>query len=264
MSFAELLRVQAKLFGKPAYDMSAFTMVNDGIVFTEAPIGAIERNPLSSVPLLIGTNSEEMRYWTAVDATPIDRQSLDGLKRRLVRLFGQPGADLIASYQKYSASDSEAASTLIGDAIVRIPALRLADVNSARQPTYVYLFTFRSTARGPTGLEYGAMHGLEVAPVFRLDTPAGYTYVGPKGSWSVLSDQMLAAWTNFARTGDPNNSRMPPWARYEKNQRATMALGSHSDLMLDPYGEERKAWTGIPTELLQNVDVAALSELLED
>jgi para-nitrobenzyl esterase len=31
---------------------------------------------------------------------------------------------------------------------------------------------------------------------------------------SVLSDQMVAAWTNFARTGNPNGSGNSPWPRY--------------------------------------------------
>jgi len=53
------------------------------------------------------------------------------------------------------------------------------------------------------------------------------------------------------------------WPRYETTQRATMALGAHSDVMLDPYGPERQAWNDIPTHLLQNVDVIALWELPE-
>ena len=93
---------------------------------------------------------------------------------------------------------------LIGDAVFRTPSIRLAEINAGRQPTYLYLFTCRSPTHGQTGLEYGAMHGLEVAFVFQIDSAQGYTYVGPKGSWHHLSDQMLQAWTNFARTGNPN------------------------------------------------------------
>jgi para-nitrobenzyl esterase len=30
----------------------------------------------------------------------------------------------------------------------------------------------------------------------------------------VLSDQLVAAWTNFARTGNPNGSGNSPWPRF--------------------------------------------------
>lgn len=262
MSTADLLRVQAKLFEKDVTELATFTMVNDGVVLAENPIEAVEHDPEKIIPLLIGTNAEEMRYSVAMEGSPIDRQPENTLRRYLQSLFGAPGASLIEVYKKYSQTSEGAITTLIGDAIFRMPALRLAEVNAARKPTYVYLFTYRSPARGPTGLEYGAMHGLETAPVFHQDTPIGYAYVGPKGTWSVLSEQMMAAWTSFARSGSPDNSLLPPWPRYDANQRATMVLGTHSDVMLDPYKREREAWNDIPTRALQNVDVMALWEPL--
>ena len=186
MSTADLLPVQAKLFEKDITVLATFTLVNDGVVLAESPIEAVEHDPDKSVPLLIGTNAEEMRYSVAMEGSPIDRQPESTLRQYLQSLFGASGASLIDVYKKYSQTSEEAITTLIGDAIFRMPALRLAEVNAARKPTYVYLFTYRSPARGPTGLEYGAMHGLETAPVFHLDTPIGYAYVGPKGTWSVL------------------------------------------------------------------------------
>jgi para-nitrobenzyl esterase len=262
MTMEELLRVQAKLFEKDVTELATFGMVNDGVVFAETPIEAVEHDPDRSLPLLIGTNAEEMRYSVAMEGSPIDRQPENRLRQYLQSLFGAPGTSLIDVYKRYSQTSEAAITTLIGDAIFRMPALRLAEVNAARKPTYVYLFTYRSPARGPTGLEYGAMHGLDTAPVFHQDTPIGYAYVGPKGTWSVLSEQMMAAWTSFARSGNPNNNLLPPWPPYDLNQRATMMLGIHSDVMLDPYRREREAWSNIPTRALQNADVMALWEPL--
>jgi len=261
MSMVDLLRVQAKLFEKDVTGMATFTMVGDGPVLAAAPIEAVERDPGASVPLLIGTNSEEMRYSIAMEGAPIDRQPQDALRRHLEALFGPTGPSLVDAYTKYSQTSEQAIAMLLGDAIFRMSALRLAEVNTTRKPTYVYLFTYRSPAKGPTGLEYGAMHGLDTAPVFHNDTPVAYSYVGPKESWSLLSEQMMAAWTSFARSGSPNNSLLPPWPRYDSNQRATMVLGTHSDVMLDPYGREREAWNDIPTRALQNADIMALWEL---
>jgi para-nitrobenzyl esterase len=262
LSMPELLRIQARVFENDITELATFTLVGDGIVFSETPIEAIEHAPGAAVPLLIGTNSEEMRYSVAMEGSPIDRQPQGALRGYLKKLFGPPGESLIEVYKKYSQTSDEAITTLLGDAIFRIPALRLAEVNAPRKPTYVYLFTYRSPAKGPTGLEYGAMHGLEVAPVFHDDYPIAYSYTGPKGTWSVLSEQMMAAWTSFARFGNPDTTLLPPWPRYDANQRATMVLGAHSDVMLDPYRREREAWNDVPTRALQNVDVMALWEPL--
>lgn len=255
-----LLRAQLKLFDK-GYDSTGFVMVDDDIVFRGTPIDAFSRNPEAGVPLLIGTNAEESRYTIAMDAIPIDKLPEEVLRKRLAAQFGAPGSQLLDVYKKYGQSYEEAVATLLADSIFRIPSIRLAEINSARQPTYMYLFTYRSPTRGPTGLKFGAMHGLEVAFVFHVDTPLGYIYVGPKGSWRVLSEQMVAAWTHFAHTGDPNNDLLPTWPKYDGDARATMALGLHSDVMLDPYGLERRAWDGIPSNSLENTAVMRLGAL---
>ena len=135
-------------------------------------------------------------------------------------------------------------------------------MNSERQPTYMYLFTYRSPTRGPSGLEYGALHGLELAPVFGVDSARGYTYVGPKGTWTRLSEQMMSAWTAFARSGDPNTPLVPHWPRYDTKTRATLAFGPHSDVLQDPWGREREAWRDIPTAALENAALMEFWELL--
>jgi para-nitrobenzyl esterase len=31
-----------------------------------------------------------------------------------------------------------------------------------------------------------------------------------------LSDEVMGYWTNFAKTGDPNDASLPAWPRYDK------------------------------------------------
>jgi para-nitrobenzyl esterase len=259
LTMEEMLRAQSQLFDKN-YGLATFAMVEDGRTFSTTPIQAFEADPNLSKPLLIGTNSEEMRYWIAQDSSPVDQQPESLLRDRLVRIFGPPGRSIVDVYKSNGANYADAVSTLLSDAVFRMPSIRLAEANSMRQPTFVYLFTYRSLTKGPTGLEYGAMHGLEVAFVFHLDTSRGYTFVGPKGSWTHLSDQMLDAWTRFARTGDPNGPLLPHWPRYDTEQHATMAFGQHSDVVLDPYGAERRAWDGIASTEFEDGEVVRLTD----
>jgi para-nitrobenzyl esterase len=234
-------------------------MVEDGRTFDRTPIEAVTANPSLSKPLLIGTNTEEMRYWLAMDASPIDQQPDSILHSRLLRTFGPGAENLLKVYVNDSNSRSEAVTQLLGDIVFRMPSVRLAELNNDRQPTFVYLFTYRSLTKGPTGLEYGSMHGLEIPFVFHEDSSLGYSYVGPKGSWTHLSDQMVDAWTRFARTGDPNGSGLPVWPRYG-TEHATMEFGSHSDVVLDPYGAERKAWHDISSQKFEQAEAARFAD----
>jgi para-nitrobenzyl esterase len=49
---------------------------------------------------------------------------------------------------------------------------------------------------------------------------------------------MSKAWLSFARTGDPNHSRLPDWPPYTVNQRATMLFNTTSTVSNDPNSEE--------------------------
>ncbi len=259
LSVEDMLRAQSELF-KKGFGLATFGMVADGRTFDRTPIEAVAADPSLSKPLLIGTNSEEMRYWTALDGSPIDEQPEPVLQARLLHAFGPDAGNHLSIYTGDGNSHSEAITQLLGDAVFRMPSIRLAELNSGRQPTYVYLFTYRSLTKGPTGLEYGSMHGLEIAFVFHVDSSMGYSYVGPKGSWTHLSDQMVDAWTRFARTGDPNGAGLPTWPRYGAEQHATMEFGARSDVALDPYGPERRAWQAIPSQKFEQAEAVRLAD----
>ena len=258
LSVEDILRAQSELFTQ-GYGLATFGMVQDGRTFDRTPIEAVVADPSLSKPLLIGTNSEEMSYWMAMDASPIDQQRDSILQARLSRTFGAGADNLLNVYVSDSNSHSEAVTQLLGDVVFRMPSIRLAELNNDRQPTFVYLFTYRSLTKGPTGLEYGSMHGLEIPFVFHEDSSLGYSYVGPKGSWAHLSDQMVDAWTRFARTGDPNGDGLATWPRYGA-EHATMEFGKHSDIVLDPYGAERKAWHDVSSQKFEQAEAARFAD----
>lgn len=255
LSMEDLLRAQSKLF-ETEYGNSPFSIVEDDVV-NRSLLHKLPDDGHLQKPMLIGTNAEEMRYWTAMDADDFDRQPEESMSRRLVARYGPEAQGVIPAYKSDSNGYQEAIVAVLTDAYFRIPSIRLAESNARSQPTYMYLFTYRSLTKGQTGLEYGAMHGLECAFVFHVETTAGYLYVGPKGTWTHLSDQMVQAWTQFARYGDPNGPLLPRWPRYDSAQRATMEFGRHSDVLLDPYSLQRQAWADVATERFQFRDSVA-------
>lgn len=55
-----------------------------------------------------------------------------------------------------------------------------------------------------------------------------------------MADQVSSTFIAFARTGDPNHSGLPVWARFDTAKRATMVWDVRSRVVDDPRGEERQ------------------------
>jgi para-nitrobenzyl esterase len=60
-----------------------------------------------------------------------------------------------------------------------------------------------------------------------------------------LADKMSRAWTQFARTGDPNVSGLPQWRPYSASDRAVMIFNDQCKLAVDPRAEARQAITDL-------------------
>ena len=132
---------------------------------------------------------------------------------------------------------------VLTDVMFRLPSIRAAEAQSAKQPkTYMYLFTWPS----PTVPKLGACHAIELPFVFgtlkgtRVDALLG------KNPSRKLSDTIQDAWLAFARTGNPNGKGVPSWQAYDSQARATMVFNVDSAQQHDPYGEDRQVWDGIP------------------
>ena len=51
---------------------------------------------------------------------------------------------------------------------------------------------------------------------------------------------MSRAWTNFAKTGNPNVSELPNWRPYSARDRAVMIFDDQCKLVVDPHAEARR------------------------
>jgi para-nitrobenzyl esterase len=205
------------------------------------PLDAVADGAARDIPLLIGTNLDEWRLFSATDP---DVWSVDEheLETRVGALLGGDPRKAIDTYRRRL---GEAPAKLVLDCVgtdvtFRAPAVRLAEAqHRAGGSAHMYLFTWPSTTFGGA---LGSFHGLELPFVFdTLETPSANVICGDAPP-RALAEAMQAAWTAFAHTGDPSGVPLGQWPRYRPAERTTMVLEAIPHLEDDPLGDERLLW----------------------
>jgi para-nitrobenzyl esterase len=208
------------------FGLTVFSGVVDGVVMPGHPADLLEVGVAADIPLLVGSTTDEFR--STDSATPIDDELLiTTLGNVLGRKDTGTGArEPLAVYRdrEPSASNAELLGNIFTDH-VKMTIGKTADVKVAasRAPVFAYLF-----ATPP------ALHCDELAYLFRWGASDG------------LADQISETWVAFARTGDPNNERLPEWPNYTIEQRATMLLDREPNVVMDPLRKIRERWEEIP------------------
>ena len=237
-----LLAAQEAVSGRRGYSGLAFQPVVDGVVVPEPPLRAVANGSAAGVAILAGTTAEEMRLFGALDKS-LRTLNETTFGERTKMFIGDRGEDVIASYRsrRPNIGYSQLFSVLATDVIFRIPCIKLLE--AARQHSdqvYAYLFSYRSTAFGGA---LGACHALDIPFVFdNVDAPGVAFFVGDAPGQHALADRMHAAWTAFARTGNPNHAGLPEWPTYDTDRRATMVFDTECVVVDDPASEDRLAW----------------------
>ncbi|MFD4149188.1 carboxylesterase/lipase family protein, partial [Streptomyces goshikiensis] len=193
------------------------------------------------VDLLVGGNAEEGNLYLAplglmTASTPAD------VNATAARTHHAP-AGLVTAYRARhpQATDGELRSAILGAALFGNGTRRLADAHAhaatSGARTYAYEFAWRSNALHG---QLGAAHTMELPFVFHTtDLPqlhGPHALLGTGSPPADLARRMHAAWTSFARSGDPG------WDPYDTGRRATMRIAQDWTLTHDPRAAERQAW----------------------
>jgi para-nitrobenzyl esterase len=211
----------------------------DGIALPRKPFIPDAPAISAHVPLLVGSNKDEMNIFRA--ASPEFGKSTDADFQDYVRkALPQQAGDLIpalrSAFPGYSPSHLiTAAETMKGYWIATV----LQAERKARQgaaPVYTYLLAWETPVNGG---KLRAHHALDLPLVFN-NVESSRSMVGPGPEPQLVADVMSAAWIAFARTGNPNASGLPPWPAYEAKNRSTMVFNVTCKVQSDPYGEIRR------------------------
>lgn len=245
----DILAAQERLAERLGRLATPMAPVVDGATLPEQALDAIRDGLNAEVPVIVGTNRDEMTYFAMGDRK-LTAGEEGVVRRRLARTVGEEGLDeLIDAYAKARADaglptdDFSLWVAIESDRMFRIPSLRMAEAQSAvGANVYDYLFDWESPAAGGF---LRSCHALEIPFVFgNLDQPMMNVFAGEGPEAENLSATMMDAWIAFARTGDPSGGTLGDWPTYDQKHRYTMRLGKVIETVSAPMDAERRAWEG--------------------
>jgi para-nitrobenzyl esterase len=221
-------------------------ILRDGTVIPVEGFGVLSTGDYTKVPLVIGSNKEELKLFLFLEGKVPWRSPLYASAAR-------------AGSERWKAAGVDEVA-------------RLLRSQPDQPPVYAYQFAWgapdehgKGTLPGNWGARLGAFHSLEIPFFLGTDTLDGalqlllFTHGNEPGR-KALSSAMMDYLAQFTRTGDPNRpgSGLPAWAPW------TNVPGVEKCMILDARGDSA-ALTMSPIELTDRDvmdSVSALSEPL--
>ncbi len=200
--------------------------VVDDQIFFDDPETIFQSSDFNHVPLMIGSNADEMSASAPLIVYPLMVTALinsifpPGLQAQALALY-PPGNNTAEARESYV--------QLLTDSQFTATTRRTARCVSLNQSANVYRYLFSHQQSGPLEI-YGSYHGLELFYVFNNYENTNYA-VGP---WFTDQDDsiqkiMLSYWVQFATTGDPNNAQAEIWPVYQSSEDCYLEIKANPD-----------------------------------
>ena len=244
MTGEQLLEATAKP-GQPR-----FAPTVDGYFLPRAPFEIFSAGEQAKVPLLAGSNSEEMNAFAVLGRV---EPTVENYRKALERLYPGKADEVFRHYP--AASDAEvldAAQDLSSDRFIAYSTWKWVDLatKTGGKPTYYYLYARPRPAMRPemgnatAGLAGGVVTGQQ-APANRPPASRGAVHSAEiEYAMGNLDSNKVYAWTpddykvsktmqdyfaNFIKTANPNGNGLANWPKFDANQRLIINVNTRAE-----------------------------------
>lgn len=251
--------------GAPLSDLIFAPTYGSDFVVKQSPLEAIASGNTTGIDLMIGNMADELSYWSFYD-TPDSHICEQTLKENLFTMIDPNIEPKLKELYDLYAQDPQRVWKAEGDIILamgddyafRVDALNVASKQAEVANTYYYRFNYPINLPEQPCQDRRSPHGAELPFVFgSVNTQTGFDFIGePRDEQDnaariALMHQAILAWTNFAKTGDPNGGDMPEWAVFNADAQPTMVFDAEMHIENAPFNDEYKAMA----EFMKNFNV---------
>ncbi len=242
----------ADAVGSPISDLLFAPTYGENNIIKSSPLAAIQQGKTAGIDLMIGTMGNELSYWSFYDTETdhiCEQTVTDNIFTSIDPAQAPKIEDLYNLYkqnpERAGYSEGELVLTLGDDYAFRVSALQLAEAQSKIANVYVYRAEYPVNLPDQPCQNNHAPHGSELPFVFgKINEESGMDFIGVSRDEQDtairerLMNEMMAAWVNFAKTGDPNGESMPVWPLFNSDTQPVMRFGVDSKPDDAPFREE--------------------------
>lgn len=242
----QMLAAMAKL--DPKLGRMHFNPVIDGEFLPQRPYDAIRAGAADHLSVMVGTTLDDTRVGL-VNEPPMTLEFEAAIAQLRTFLDDEaPRAmDRYTDFLQRRGAPHDPIDVVLAietDRVLRQPSILLSEALHERgHPGHHFIVTYESPAYAG---RLGAPHAVELAFIFGTHN---HPQIRPFGGEGPVADQlasrMQAAWSAFARTGDPSCDTIGQWPRYGNN-RETMMIGREWTVENAPFDDERQFWAEFP------------------
>lgn len=219
--------------------LADFAPTVDGTIIPQHPFHPEASAAMPDIPIIIGSTRTEYTGLTTNEA--LWHLNEEGLQTETNKLIGDSAREIIELYRKHNpaASPSELFFLIGNDRLYGASTMKIAERRAQLQkgPVYLYYFAWQTPVQNGMLM---SPHNL-VWPFIFDNTELCANLTGNTPEARELADKVSDAWIAFARTGDPNTSKLPYWPPYNAELRSTMIFNNTSEVINDPLQEQRIA-----------------------
>jgi para-nitrobenzyl esterase len=231
------------LAAQTAVGAHAFAPIVDAKHIPAQPLDAEAASLSDEVPLIIGTTLDDAGLF--FDRFNMTEQELS---TTVASRYGAKAATLQKVYREHFPTKSAYLlyAQIITDAGFRRFANAQAEAKAARNAAAVYSYMWEWSSPAFDG-KFGAVHAMDVAASMHNERDA--ILGGGSSDARRMCETLASSFLAFAKTGNPNNPKIPEWPCFDAAQRATMIFNRNTRVTRDPHGALRKLWADMPPPL---------------